>query len=295
MRTAIVLALTAMLFGMPRTTAAGQANTGCDRECLRGFLTRYLDALAAHSPGELPASPKVRFTEDTEEIKLGEGLWKTAGKRTPYRLDIVDVRQGVAGTQTIIEENGAKIMLLVRLKVEGRQITEVETQVTRSAADGAIFEPDAIKTPSQAVTMTPERAKLNSRADAIRIAEGYPAGLKAGSFVKADTQFAPEAYRFENGRMMASPTCTSSPGCNNIKTQKIPPLPAITHRVAAVDEEQGLVWIRMGFGPNSLFGANANKSLIVWEVFKVYGNQIHAVEAFMRVMPQNKPSGWDSK
>ena len=293
MRTAAVLALTAMLFGMPRPTAGGQTNTPCDRECLRGFLTRYLDALAAHSPGQLPVSPKVRFTEDTEELKLGEGLWKTAGSRTPYRLDIVDVRQGVAGTQTIIEENGRKVMLLLRLKVEGKLITEVETQVTRSAADGAIFDVDGLITPSQAVTMTPERSQLNSRADAIKIAEGYPAGLKAGSFVKADTQFGPGAYRFENGRLMAGPTCTSSPGCNSIKTQQIPTLAAITHRVVAVDEEQGLVWIRMDFGPNSLFGANANKSLIVWEVFKVYGNQIHAVEAFMRIMPQNKPSGWD--
>jgi hypothetical protein len=31
----------------------------------------------------------------------------------------------------------------------------------------------------------------------------------------------------------------------------------------------------------------------VWEAFKVYGGQIHAVEAFMRVMPATTPSGWD--
>ena len=45
-------------------------------------------------------------------------------------------------------------------------------------------------------------------------AERYPAGLKIGSFVKVDTPFAPEAYRFENGRLMAGPGCTFIPGCD---------------------------------------------------------------------------------
>ena len=94
---------------------------------------------------------------------------------------------------------------------------------------------------------------------------------------------------------MAGPTCTFLPGCNNIRTQRIPTLNGITHRVAAVDEELGLVWVRMDFGPGSLLGPNANKALIKWEVFKVYGGRIHAVEAFMRIMPQFEPSGWDSK
>jgi len=31
----------------------------------------------------------------------------------------------------------------------------------------------------------------------------------------------------------------------------------------------------------------------VWEAFKVYGGQIHAVEAFMRNTPVGSVSGWD--
>jgi len=34
-------------------------------------------------------------------------------------------------------------------------------------------------------------------------------------------------------------------------------------------------------------------SLIAWEAFKVYGGQIHAVEAFMKVMPAGTKSAWD--
>ncbi|HTY63145.1 MAG TPA: hypothetical protein VMG30_12925 [Acidobacteriota bacterium] len=45
----------------------------CDRECLRGFITKYLDALIAHKPGDVPVAPKARFTENTVEVKLGGG------------------------------------------------------------------------------------------------------------------------------------------------------------------------------------------------------------------------------
>ena len=283
-----------LLFATPHPSAA-QSGGACDRDCLRGFIDRYLNALSAHKPGDVPASPKLRFTEDTVEIKLGEGLWKTAGKLDPYRLDILDARQGVAGTHAILEENGNRIMLVVRLKIENRLITEVETQVTRNAAESAIFNIDNLKTPSAAMTLMPDRAKLNSRADAQKIAEGYPAGLKAGSFVTTDTQFAPDAYRFEGGQQMAGPGCTFLAGCDKIKEQRIPRLAGVTYRVAAVDEEAGLVWLRLDFGPGSLMGANANKSLNVWEIFKVWGGQIHAVEAFMKVMPQGNPSGWDAR
>jgi hypothetical protein len=34
--------------------------------------------------------------------------------------------------------------------------------------------------------------------------------------------------------------------------------------------------------------------LTVWETFKVYGGQIHAVEAFMRILPVEKRNGgWE--
>ena len=33
-------------------------------------------------------------------------------------------------------------------------------------------------------------------------------------------------------------------------------------------------------------------ALTTFEAFKVYGGQIHAVEAFIRIMPENTASGW---
>ena len=45
----------------------------------------------------------------------------------------------------------------------------------------------------------------------------------------------------------------------------------------------------MDFGPGST--RVAGDSLMVWEAFKVYGGQIHAVEAFMKNMPHGHALG----
>jgi hypothetical protein len=58
-----------------------------------------------------------------------------------------------------------------------------------------------------------------------------------------------------------------------------------------VDEEQGIVWLRMSFGLGSLMGRQG--TLMVWEMFKIYGGQIHAVEAFMKTAPPGTGFGWD--
>jgi len=221
----------------------------CDRDCLRGITTQYLNALVAHDPSALPVTGNVRFTEDTVEMKLGESpLWKNATGLRPYRLDILDARQGVAATFAVVEESGSPVMLMLRLKVVDKKIAEVETQVTRSKAEGSIFDVEALTSPSKAMLLTPEASQRNMREDAIKIAEHYPAGLKAGSFVTVDAQFASDAYRFENGRLMAGPGCTFMPGCVDIKGQKIPTLAEIKYRVAAVDEDLGIVLLRMDFG-----------------------------------------------
>jgi hypothetical protein len=224
-------------------------------------------------------------------MRLGEGLWKSASRIRPYRQDFLDVRQGVAASHVVVEEEGSPVLLVLRLKVVDNKITEVETMAVRSRKEGMIFEPDSLTKASAAMSLAPEPSQLQSREEAIRIAERYPAGLKVGSFVKSDVPFSSDAYRFENGRLMAGKNCTFMRGCENIKTQKHPVLSKITYRLAAVDEEMGIVLFRLDFGPGSTRGAE--NSLIVWEAFKVYGGEVHAVEAFMEIMPVGAGSGWD--
>src|SRR5262245_56008476 len=117
------------LFLMFSAASTVHAAADCDRECLRGFITQYLNAMLAHNPGTLQVNDKVRFTEDTVEMRLGEGLWKNASRLREYRQDILDVKQGVAATHVTVEEGGSPVLFVLRLKIGDRKITEVETQV----------------------------------------------------------------------------------------------------------------------------------------------------------------------
>lgn len=272
------------------TVTASAATPDCDRACLGDFITQYLNALVAHNPRALPLSDKVRFTEDTVEMKPGEGLWKTASKIRSYRQDILDVRQAVAASQVVIEDGGMPALLALRLKIAGRKIAEIETQVTRKQGEGGLFAIDALKEPSPVMSTPPDKSLLLPRAEAIKVAEFYPAGLKIGSFVTVDAPFAPDAYRIENGAHTAGAGCSRA-GCENVKTQRIIAHPGITSRVMAVDEELGIVLLWMNFGQTGSYGPG--NALVVWEAFKVYGGQIHAVEAFMKIMPENTRSGWE--
>lgn len=262
----------------------------CDRECLRGFVTQYLDALVAHDSGKLPLGPKSRFTEDAKEMRLGEGFWKEASHVRPYRIDILDTRQSTAASLVIVEAAGQPALFSKRLKIADKKIAEIETQVTKTQQEGRLFNLAGLQEPSKGMTLKPQRSQLASREEAIRMAEFYPAGLKIGSFVTVDAPFAPDAYRIENGVITAGPGCSRA-GCENIKTQTIIKHPAITDKVVAVDEDLGIVLLRMNFGDTGSYGPG--NSLHVFEAFKVYGGQIHAVEAFMKVMPATKGSGWD--
>jgi hypothetical protein len=288
MKTLTLIALAACLLVL--TSLNGVAAVDCDRACLSSLATRYIDSLVAHDPRTLPLSARVRFTEDTVEKKPGEGLWTSASKPGPYRLDVLDVVQGTAVVYTTLDERGSTVLHVARLKVVDGQLTEIETMVVRSQADGGgIFDVAPLRHASDTMLRVPDRAQIPSRAEAVRIAEHYPAGLRAGSFMSVNAPFAPGAYRFENGRLMAGPACTFAAGCGDIKAQKIRAYPA-TYRVIAFDDTLGIVVLRQNFGPRP---NNNQLDLHTWHAFKIYGGQIHAVEAFQKVLPTGTKSGWD--
>jgi hypothetical protein len=270
--------------------AAQVANAAsCNRDCLRNTITQYLGAMLAHDPGKLQVAGKVRFTENTQELKLGEGLWKDIDSLTDFRQDVLDVKHGIAGVHVKAIENGKPVLAAIRIQMKGSKIAGVESMVVRSREEGMIFNVDAIVKPSPAMNVTPTAAQRNSRAEMEKVALRYPQGLRVGSFVKADAQFAKDAYRFENGQLMAGPGCKFLPGCDNIREQRLPTLSGIKAMVAAVDEEQGIVWLRMDFGKSPV---REGGELSMFELFKVYDGKIQAVEAFMKVVPLDTPFLW---
>ena len=63
-------AILAVLTLSPQTVLAQQ----CDRACLTGMMTQFISALAAHDPSRLPMADNVRYTEDSRNARLGEGI-----------------------------------------------------------------------------------------------------------------------------------------------------------------------------------------------------------------------------
>ena len=288
-RIAVVLA-TALLLA-PRPAAA----QSCDRACLTGVVGAYLSAMTAHDPSKVPAADRMRVTEDTRPIALGEGLFKNITALRPYRQDFIDVREGVAATFGVAEEGGKPVLLAVRLKVVNRKVTEIESMVVRSREEGVLFQPDGFKAPNPGMAYVPTAAERNTRDELVRVASLYPAGLRAGSFVTPDVPMSSDAYRFENGQKMAGPGCVfRPPSCEDMKGQAVPKLPGLTYRVVAVDEEMGAVLLWQNFGPGALPGAATSpNTFVTFEAFKVYGGAIHAAEAILETLPIGAPSGWD--
>jgi hypothetical protein len=274
---------------------AGAAAGACDRECLRDKVTQVIHALAKHDVSKLPVAPTLRVTEDAVEKPLKNvGLINSVTALQGYRQDFIDERTGMVGAHVMVEESGAPIMLVVRLKVVGNSITEMELVPTRSKADGLLFNIDGLKgTTTEMMNYAPRPEQLNTRQEMIRIAELYPAGLASTqNFAAVKLPFAPNAFRYENGQMMAGPDCKRSPDCKDISTQSLsvfkrlgPPI----HKVVAVDERMGIVWMRLAWGVREEGG----DQLTAFEAFKVFDGQMHAVEAFIRILPiEKRDGGW---
>jgi hypothetical protein len=311
------------------TLFAVEANAAdCDRACLKNMMTTYLNALVAKDPSKAPLAANVRFTEDSKDLKVGEGFWKTATKVGDYRQDFIDVKEQVVASHVIVEESGRPAKFTARLKVADGKITEIETLVVHGG-EGLGGAANLVVRPDMGVE--PPAALKNKRDELVKAADHYPRGLTVGGFDKVDAPFAKDAFRIENGMVMAGPGCGGGgarggaprgaaprgaapagnaprgganpgggavsarapqdvSGCGDIKTQRIIEHPDLTKSVVAVDEEQGTVLIWMNFGDTGTYGAG--NALVIFEAFKVYGGQMHAVQAFMKVLPKETQRGW---
>lgn len=177
--------------------AIGAERSACDRACLAGMITTYLDALAAHDPKRLPVTADARFTENGVAIPLGEALWVTVDELAGYRVDYLDTEAQQAASHVAFVENGRAGIMALRLKIVDRNIAEVETVLNRGA-------PMALSMPPVEPLWTESEpaGKRLTRAQLVAETENY---LKAvsrsdGSLVKFNKQ---SCLRLENGNVMA--------------------------------------------------------------------------------------------
>ncbi|MEN9706401.1 MAG: hypothetical protein RLZZ393_2280 [Pseudomonadota bacterium] len=276
-------------------TAVTMPLPSCDRECLRSHVTQVLWAFVKHDVSKLPVAYSLRVTEDAIEKPLKDvSLIRSVTGLHGYRQDFIDVLTGMAGASVVVEESGAPILLVLRLKVLGNQITELELVPTRSRSEGLIFNLDGLKAASAMMNYAPRPEQRNTREEVLQIALKYPEGFtRAETFEAVNLPFAADAYRHENGQVMAGPDCRFAKGCENIATQPLTIFkrlgPPIT-RVVLVDERMGIAWLRLAWGVQQEGG----DQLTAFEAFKVFDGKMHAVEAFIRILPiEKRKGGWD--
>lgn len=287
-------------------------NYDCDRACLNGFVDQYLAALAAHDPARLPLAREVKFTENGQALRLGDGLWGTASGLGSYKIYADDPQAGQVLFMGVLQENGAPVILCLRLKVELRQISEIETVVARKEA-GGLARPEAlVEKPIFSETVPP--AERSSRENMIAIANSYFSAIEKGhaSYVPFDK----DCNRVESGTQTTNNPSLNPPGgstgtfglgcAEQIKLRAFQPDTLIRdRRFLVVDEERGLVFAAGFFDHDATLrsytladGRTVQQTRTApwtWEIaelFKIRDGKIMRIEALVNAVPYGMKPGW---
>ncbi len=302
--------------------ASAHASDVCDRACLDSLVDRYIAAMVAHDPELLPLAQGVRFTENGQELRLGDGLWGTASAPGHYKLYATDPEDGQVGFYGTVFENGVPVLLALRLKVDYGLISEIETIVARPSAiggsplqsAGAALEGKGHPRP-QFMQIIPPRERM-SRADLVRVANSYFTGL-AGDTGHNTAPFWPSCNRWENGTQTTNnPSFHGSNPFNVVALncedqQKSGFFSFVTtirnRRYPIVDREHGLVMsfaffehrgvlktLHLTNGMTVPSPVRAPLTLEISELFQIHGGKLDQIEAVINAVPYGMKSAvWD--
>ena len=174
------------------------AQTACERACLERFIDRYLDALVARDPSQLPLAPNVKFVENNQVLEIGDGTWRTVTGLGTYRHYFADVAAGQAGMIGIVEENGTQIIYDLRLAIDDGRITEIEAMIARDANAALLYEQHGEPHPKFLETVPPDERL--PRAELIAIADKYFSGMERNDPNGDYSFFHDECDRWEHAR-----------------------------------------------------------------------------------------------
>src|SRR6185436_644245 len=79
---------------IPVHASTGPIPLNCNRACLENVLDQYLRANVKHDPKLAPFSEDIKYTENAQVIKIGDGFWKTAQAVGSYRHIFADPEAG---------------------------------------------------------------------------------------------------------------------------------------------------------------------------------------------------------
>lgn len=185
----------------------------CDRKCLVAFVDQYLNALVARDFSKLPVSADVRFTENTQRLNLGQGLWADASGLGAYRIYLADPYSNRAGFLGIVLESGKPKLFSLRLQIKNSKITEIETIIARQSFSGD-FPAEFVTKPEKPVWQEPlSTAERVPRLAMLAAANQYFEGMEQGS--AEIVPFDNSCNRTENGvQTTNNPALAPPPGAS---------------------------------------------------------------------------------
>ncbi len=323
-RTALLMLSILLVFGAsacgpnrPAATDTSQAIAAareCGRDCLEGFANRYLNALVAHNPSRLPLASHVKFTENGQELAVGDALWATASDEpTTYRIYLTDPQTGQVGFSGLMKENGKLALISFRLKIANGRVREIEQIVARD--DGRFFGGKSLTSPDPIYAEVLAPSERTSRADMIAIADSYFNALERMDGTRP-VPFADTCNRLENGMQT-----TNNPGPGNasgdsfnimalgcieqFKTGYFRFVTRIRRRHLVVDEDRGMVSstacldhagnikaVTLTNGRTIPVGLSTPTTLMGGGFFKIKSGKIHRIHTVLISVPYGMKQGW---
>ena len=320
----VTVALTAwtLLLAMPVHSAQKE----CDRQCLINIADDYLTALVAHDPDRVSLAGKIRMVENLIPIQPGEGLWQTASALpAEFRIYVPDpvsqqigfmvVMQESQGLETGVNRENRFIQVALRLQLEANEIVEAEHLINRDIDDVAMSH--LLKPRVPLLSAVPPEYR-NSRQRLLAIGRAYYDALEKSNGALAP--FADDCVRHENGHQTSRNPIPDDPfndfavfasmGCAaQLNTQIYQYIDSIDkRRVSIADEETGLVFAlshfrqAMGNSPYKTIGVPGHSEFIderdsydlpAVHLFKIWGGNIHEVEAIGYFADYMATTGWE--
>ncbi len=283
----------------PRHAAPAAA---CDRTCLDAMVDRYLDAMIARTPGVLPWANRVRYSENSVPMMIGDGVWATITSRSAAPLRASDPATGQAVWMGEIADHGQPGFMALRLKVEGGRIAEAEAVLRRKGGPPQYGDPEAY---AHDPAFAAEVAKPMAAKALTGVVDGYFDAVQGRRGAAA--KIAPGCERQDNGVATTSgPTAEGGvQGCAaQIRAGIFKPIEKVrARRYLVVDTARGVV---IAAGLLDLPGADPKPDPakgLAWaadypfsvgfiSAFKIDRGGVWRVDTISNAQPYLMPSPW---
>lgn len=311
----------AFALALPATARAQD----CDRACLIAMANDYAAALVAHDPAQVPLAGDAVTVENARKIGRGEGLWRTAsGGPTTFQIHVPDPVSQQVGLMALMEVEGKPALVGIRLKREGGRIVEAEHLVAGNLSESQLAN---LRTPRPALLRPVDEAYADSRGRLLHIGMSYYDSLDLNN--GAYTPFADDCERRENGFQTARNPMTRVQSGNGQTDPAFAYLGGLgcaaqmntnmweyidtieNRRVEIADPVTGLVWghshfhhdmkepsyklINVPFQTERVIRTSTGGGfdMPAIHIYKIWGGQMHEIEAIGIVMPYMSPTGWE--